>query len=127
MAGRFYGSTGLLLEDVSLDGDEIGVCLDSDASGRFIGPGGRVLGKAQGRQFSCRGSGEETSGLKRKDPPAGFFCSRSSGDGVSRSNWPRIAVCCQELTTFAMPRHAHRKSQIGHRKVLPFMISARGV
>jgi len=59
MAGRFYGSTGLLLEEVSLHGDEISVRLDSDASGRFIGPGGRVLSESQGRQFSCCASGED--------------------------------------------------------------------
>jgi hypothetical protein len=54
MAGRFYGSTGLLLEEVSMDGDEIRVRLDSDARGRFIGPGGRVLRESTGAEFVFR-------------------------------------------------------------------------
>ena len=58
MAGRFYGSTGLLLDEVSCDGDEISVRLDSEASGRFIGPAGVVLSEARERQFSFRASDE---------------------------------------------------------------------
>jgi hypothetical protein len=59
MEGRFYSTTGLLLESVSLTGDEIKVRLDSEAMGRFIGPGGRLLNGAQGRAFSWRTSGED--------------------------------------------------------------------
>ncbi len=63
MAGRFYGSTGLLLEEVSVDGDEmagdeIRVRLDSAASGRFIGPGGRTLSESAGAEFAFRASDE---------------------------------------------------------------------
>jgi hypothetical protein len=58
-AGRFYGSTGLRLEEVSVSGDVIHVRVDSDANGRFVGPGGRILGVAQGREFSLRGSDED--------------------------------------------------------------------
>ena len=52
--GRFYGSTGLRLEEVSAADDSIRVRLDSDAHGRFVGTGGRVLGASEGREFSLR-------------------------------------------------------------------------
>jgi hypothetical protein len=51
-AGRFYASTGLLMESVRVDGREIVVRLAASAAGRFIGPGGRVLKSAEGREFS---------------------------------------------------------------------------
>ena|SRR5271157_5862713 len=53
-AGRFYGSTGLRLEEASVAGDLISVRLDSFAHGRFMGPGGRVRGASEGREFSLR-------------------------------------------------------------------------
>jgi len=59
MAGRFYGTTGLQLESISVMGDEISVHLDSEAQGRFIGPEGRLLSGAQGRAFSWRAGGKD--------------------------------------------------------------------
>jgi hypothetical protein len=58
-AGRFYGSTGLLLEHVALEDGEIAVRLSADARGRFVGPGGRVLHEADGTAFTYRPGGED--------------------------------------------------------------------
>jgi hypothetical protein len=57
-AGRFYGSTGLLLEAVRVQGDLIEVALSAAARGRFIGPGGRVLAATEGREAAFRAAGE---------------------------------------------------------------------
>jgi hypothetical protein len=57
-AGRFYASTGLLMENVEVKGREINVRLASPGVGRFIGPGGRMLRTGEGRDFSCLHSGE---------------------------------------------------------------------
>jgi hypothetical protein len=53
-SGRFYGSTGLGLDEVFVSGDAISVRLDGEARGRFVGPGGRVQGASEGREFSLR-------------------------------------------------------------------------
>ncbi len=58
-AGRFYGTTGLGLEEVSVAGELISVRLDSDARGRFVGPGGGVRGASEGQEFSLRASDED--------------------------------------------------------------------
>ncbi len=50
--GRFYATTGLLLERVSLEGSTISVRLADEARGRFVGPGGRILAASEGREFS---------------------------------------------------------------------------
>ena len=57
-AGRFYGSTGLLLESVHLKNGKIEVELSSAASGRFVGPHGKVLASANDRAFSYQHDGE---------------------------------------------------------------------
>ncbi|MGA2975410.1 MAG: hypothetical protein ABSF77_08895 [Spirochaetia bacterium] len=59
LAGRFYGSTGLLMEDVAVDAGVIRLRLSANAKGRFIGPGGRVLAQAESREFSYSASGEQ--------------------------------------------------------------------
>jgi hypothetical protein len=59
MAGRFYGSTGLLLEGIEEESGEIRVRLSTDAKGRFVGPGGRILAESEGRAFAYRASTEE--------------------------------------------------------------------
>jgi hypothetical protein len=51
--GRFYATTGLLLEEVRVAGRSISVRLASEARGRFVGPGGRILSASQGREFGC--------------------------------------------------------------------------
>ena len=93
MAGRFYGSTGLLLEEVSVeevtkeavsrDGDEISVRLDSDASGRFIGPAGRVLSETRGRQFSYRASSEAYVRFEAEGPAGRIFLQPFFKSGAS--------------------------------------------
>lgn len=72
-SGRFYGSTGLLLEEVSLQGDEIKVRLDSDAEGRFVGPGGFVLGSGRGREFSHRVGAEAYVRFEAEGPNGRIF------------------------------------------------------
>ena len=57
-AGRFYASTGLLLEEAGIREDGILVRLSSEARGRFVGPGGRTVAEASGREFHCRHAGE---------------------------------------------------------------------
>lgn len=49
--GRFYASTGLLLEDVAVTEDTVRVSVRDECAGRFIGPGGRVLARSIGRVF----------------------------------------------------------------------------
>jgi hypothetical protein len=56
--GRFYATTGLLLEDVRVDGHSISVRLAAEARGRFVGPGGRILSASQGSEF-CYTVGKE--------------------------------------------------------------------
>jgi hypothetical protein len=58
-AGRFYASTGLRLLEVSVANAEIRVRLDSEAQGRFVGPGGAILGAALGREFSLRAGDQD--------------------------------------------------------------------
>lgn len=58
-AGRFYGTTGLTLHEVGMSGDAISVSLDSGAHGRFVGPGGIVLGESDGREFAFRAHDED--------------------------------------------------------------------
>lgn len=57
-AGRFYASTGLVLDRFVMNGDTIEVTLTSSAVGRFIGPGGRVLATSDGCRFSYSHKGE---------------------------------------------------------------------
>jgi hypothetical protein len=57
-AGRFYATTGLLLEEVSVEGRRILVRLAEQARGRFVGPGGRILAMWEGREFLYTTDGE---------------------------------------------------------------------
>jgi hypothetical protein len=72
-AGRFYGSTGLLLEDVQTRGGRIQVRLDSDARGSFVGPGGKVLAQTEGREFSLRVSDEDYVRFEAEGPKGRIF------------------------------------------------------
>ena len=56
--GRFYASTGLLLDRVGEDGGGISVAVAEDCVGRFIGPGGAVLAEAAGRTFEYEADDE---------------------------------------------------------------------
>ena len=56
--GRFYASTGLLLDRVGEDGGRISVAVAEDCTGRFIGPGGTVLAEAAGRTFEYEATDE---------------------------------------------------------------------
>ena len=56
--GRCYGSTGLLLKDLTVNGGQIRVTVSGSATGRFVGPGGRVLATAKGTAFSFSSRGE---------------------------------------------------------------------
>ncbi len=56
--GRFYGSTGLRLAAANVRGGGITVTLESEARGKFIGPGGVVLAKGEGKEFHHRWEGE---------------------------------------------------------------------
>jgi hypothetical protein len=58
-AGRFYATTGLLLDGVHAEGNAIEVCLAASAKGRFIGPGGRTLSGGEGSGFAYRTVGEQ--------------------------------------------------------------------
>jgi hypothetical protein len=57
-SGRFYGSTGLHLDAVSVRAGYVTVSLRSEARGRFIGPGGIVRAEAAGKEFHYRWGGE---------------------------------------------------------------------
>ena len=57
-AGRFYGSTGLLLKEVSVIGSDVHVALESPAAGRFVGPGGKTLASNEGTSFEYRAARE---------------------------------------------------------------------
>jgi hypothetical protein len=72
-AGRFYGSTGLRLEDIQAPGGRIQVRLDSDARGRFVGPGGKILAEAEGREFSLRGLDEDYVRFEAEGPKGRIF------------------------------------------------------
>jgi hypothetical protein len=56
-AGRCYGTTGLLLESIAVEGRRVVVRLAGDAEGRFVGPRGRVLARSSGREFTWRHDG----------------------------------------------------------------------
>lgn len=71
--GRFYGSTGLMLDEVSISGDVIIVRLDSDAGGRFVGPGGKVSKASEGRDFFLRASGEDYIRFEAEGPRGRIF------------------------------------------------------
>jgi len=72
-AGRFYGSTGLMLEEIHAAGDLIRVRLDSDAHGRFVGPGGKVLRGSEGREFALRASDEDYIRFEAEGPKGRIF------------------------------------------------------
>jgi len=57
-SGRCYGTTGLLVESVAVEGPDVKVRLAGPAEGRFIGPTGRVLSRSAGKDFAWRHSGE---------------------------------------------------------------------
>jgi hypothetical protein len=56
-SGRCYGTTGLLLESITVEGERLAVRLAGDAEGRFVGPCGRVLARSEGREFAWRHDG----------------------------------------------------------------------
>jgi hypothetical protein len=56
--GRFYGSTGLLMEEVELERDTIRVRLSAKANGRFVGSEGTLLSSAEDTEFARRFFGE---------------------------------------------------------------------
>jgi hypothetical protein len=58
-AGRFYATTGLLLDEVRVEGGRMEVRLVEAAKGRFIGPEGRVLSEGEGSSFAYRTAGEQ--------------------------------------------------------------------
>jgi hypothetical protein len=51
-AGRSYGTTGLLLDHIAVEDRRIHVQLAENATGRFVGSGGRILAESDGREFS---------------------------------------------------------------------------
>ncbi len=57
-AGRSYATTGLLLEDLVVEGDHVEIKLSAEAKGRFVGPGAKTLASSSGAQFSYD-AGEE--------------------------------------------------------------------
>ncbi len=58
-AGRSYASTGILLEELVVDGSHIGVRVSAPCAGRFVGPGGTVLHRGQGTFFEYEAGGQE--------------------------------------------------------------------
>ena len=58
-AGRSYATTGLLLQSIQVEGDDIHVEVDAPCHGAFIGPGGQQLAEGEGQCFSYR-AGDET-------------------------------------------------------------------
>jgi hypothetical protein len=56
-AGRFYGSTGLHLDSIGVREGTIRVRLQTEARGRFIGPGGVILAEAEGEELQYRWDG----------------------------------------------------------------------
>jgi hypothetical protein len=51
-AGRCYATTGLLLEEVSVEGSEIKIEVNTKCVGRFVGPGGTELASHEGSKFT---------------------------------------------------------------------------
>ena len=72
-AGRFYGTTGLVLEQVAMTGDVIGVRLGSEANGRFVGPGGSVLQETAAADFAFRASDEDYVRFEAEGPAGRIF------------------------------------------------------
>ena len=58
-AGRSYASTGILLEELVVEGSHIGVRVSAPCAGRFVGPGGAVLHRGQGTFFEYEAGGQE--------------------------------------------------------------------
>ena len=50
-AGRFYASTGLIARSIIGNGGEIRAIFDTPCTGRFIGPGGRVIHESNDTEF----------------------------------------------------------------------------
>jgi hypothetical protein len=71
--GRFYGTTGLMQEEVRVSGDAISVRLDSEARGRFVGPGGKVLQESTSADFSFRASDEDYVRFEAEGPKGRIF------------------------------------------------------
>ena len=50
-AGAFYGTTGLMLREVSEEDGRIVVAVEQPCEGRFVGPQGKVLSASDGDEF----------------------------------------------------------------------------
>ena len=82
--GRFYASTGLLLERIGLGDGRIEVVTAAPCVGRFVGPGGAILSEADGTRFEytvgdegyIRFEGKGASGLLFLQP---MFQSAAAG------------------------------------------------
>ena len=58
-AGRSYASTGVLLEEQTIDDGRIQVRVNVACTGRFFGPGGVILGAGEGTVFSYQATTEQ--------------------------------------------------------------------
>ncbi len=71
--GRCYGTTGLLLDRFDEADGRIQVAVQSPCTGRFIGPGGRVLYQADGLRFEYSVTGEAYVRFEASSGPARLF------------------------------------------------------
>lgn len=72
-AGRSYASTGLLLEQVAVDGGRVAVAVSAPCAGRFVGPGGALLAQGEGTVFEYRAGGEAYVRFEAEGPAGRLF------------------------------------------------------
>ena len=82
-AGRFYATTGLLLDEVRAEGGRIEVRLAEAAKGRFIGPGGRTLSEGEGSGFAYRTAGEQYVRFEAEGKAGRIFLQPFFAQGVA--------------------------------------------
>jgi hypothetical protein len=72
-SGRSYASTGILLEQLQLTGEQIQVQVSADCEGRFIGPGGTTLASANGTHFTYTAGDEDYVRFEGEGPSGRIF------------------------------------------------------
>jgi hypothetical protein len=58
-SGRCYASTGILLDEIRVEGEHITVQVNTECEGRFVGPGGSVLASSDGTKFEYSAGDED--------------------------------------------------------------------
>lgn len=72
-AGRCYATTGPRVTTLNVEGSRLDVELDTECTGRFVGPGGKALAASEGSRFGFEASGEDYVRFEGEGPDGWIF------------------------------------------------------